>query len=61
MSNKKKLNISKFIDIIKEYPVLYDRTGTLAQNNEEKNTAWKVNKIFKIVFNLTQILNFLNF
>lgn len=58
MSNKKKLNISKFIDIIKEYPVLYDRTGTLTQNNEEKNTAWKVNKIFKIVFNMTQILNF---
>ena len=42
MSKQEKLNILDFIDIIKNYPVLYDKTGIYAQNNEEKNMAWKV-------------------
>lgn len=47
--SRDKLNIEEFIDIVKEYPVLYDKTGTFAQNNEEKNMAWKVNIKIKMI------------
>lgn len=48
MNKKENLNVVEFIDLVKEYPVLYDRS--LTQNHEEKNMAWKVKITIKTIF-----------
>lgn len=43
MTKKLKTSVEELIDVVKEYPVLYDRANNVssAQANEEKSMAWK--------------------